>query len=90
MIGWVDTIIRGVLLGGLYTLFAAGLSLIFGIMRLVNLAHGDLIVLAAFVILATAHALGLDAFSATAVALPFMFAAGLWLAISGAQSHARP
>src|SRR5215470_6727072 len=50
MIGWIDTVIQGVLLGGLYALFAAGLSLIFGIMRLVNLAHGDLIVLAAFVI----------------------------------------
>jgi branched-chain amino acid transport system permease protein len=37
-----------VLLGGLYALFAAGLSLIFGVMRLVNLAHGDLIVLAAY------------------------------------------
>jgi len=76
MIGWIDTIIQGVLLGGLYALFAAGLSLIFGIMRLVNLAHGDLIVLAAFVILAVAHALGLDAFTATALALPLMFAAG--------------
>ncbi len=40
------------MLGGLYALFAAGLSLIFGIMRLVNLAHGDLIVLAAFIVLA--------------------------------------
>lgn len=79
MFGWIDAIIQGVLLGGLYTLFAAGLSLIFGIMRLVNLAHGDLIVLAAFVILATAHALGLDAFTATAVALPLMFAAGYGL-----------
>ena len=49
---WINTIIQGVLLGGLYALFAAGLSLIFGIMRLVNLAHGDLIVLAAFAILA--------------------------------------
>ena len=49
MTGWIDTLIQGVLLGGLYALFAAGLSLIFGIMRLVNLAHGDLIVLAAFV-----------------------------------------
>ena len=36
---WVDTIVQGVLLGGLYALFAAGLSLVFGIMRLVNLAH---------------------------------------------------
>ena len=51
MTGWLDTMIQGVMLGGLYALFAAGLSLIFGIMRLVNLAHGDLIVLAAFVIL---------------------------------------
>jgi len=76
MIGWIDTVIQGVLLGGLYALFAAGLSLIFGIMRLVNLAHGDLIVLAAFVILAAAHALDLDAFTATAVVLPVMFVAG--------------
>jgi branched-chain amino acid transport system permease protein len=76
LIGWIDTIIQGVLLGGLYALFAAGLSLIFGIMRLVNLAHGDLIVLAAFVILALARTLGLDAFTATVAALPLMFAAG--------------
>ena len=51
MTGWLDALIQGVLLGGLYALFAAGLSLMFGVMRLVNLAHGDLIVLAAFVIL---------------------------------------
>ena len=76
VIGWIDTVIQGMLLGGLYALFAAGLSLIFGVMRLVNLAHGDLIVLAAFVILAAAHALGLGAFAATAIALPVMFAAG--------------
>jgi len=79
MIGWIDAILQGVLLGGLYTLFAAGLSLIFGIMRLVNLAHGDLIVLAAFVILAAGHALGLGTFVAVAVALPLMFAAGYGL-----------
>src|SRR6266853_1843877 len=71
------TVIQGVLLGGLYALFAAGLSLIFGIMRLVNLAHGDLIVLAAFVILGAAHALGLGVFTATAVALPLMLAVGM-------------
>ena len=43
-------ILQGVLLGGLYSLYATGLSVIFGIMRLVNLAHGDLIVLGAFLI----------------------------------------
>ena len=48
---WVNAIVQGILLGGLYALFAAGLSLIFGVMRLVNVAHGDLIVLAAFVAL---------------------------------------
>jgi branched-chain amino acid transport system permease protein len=41
----INTIVQGLLLGGLYTLFAAGLSLSFGIMRVVNIAHGDLIVL---------------------------------------------
>lgn len=73
---WADTIIQGILLGGLYALFAAGLSLVFGIMRLVNLAHGDLIVLAAFLILLLVSALGLNPFVAAAVALPIMFALG--------------
>ena len=45
------TLLDGVLLGGLYALFAAGLSLIFGVMRLVNIAHGDLIILSAFIAL---------------------------------------
>ena len=41
---WINSIIQGILVGGLYALFAAGLSLIFGVMRLVNIAHGDLII----------------------------------------------
>lgn len=45
---WVNVIVQGTLLGGLYALFAAGLSLIFGVMRLVNIAHGDLIIFAAY------------------------------------------
>jgi branched-chain amino acid transport system permease protein len=45
---WVNIIIQGILVGGLYALFAAGLSLIFGVMRLVNIAHGDLIVAVAY------------------------------------------
>jgi branched-chain amino acid transport system permease protein len=72
----LDTIIQGILLGGLYALFAAGLSLVFGIMRLVNLAHGDLIVLAAFLILMLVSALGLNPFVAALVAMPLMFAIG--------------
>jgi branched-chain amino acid transport system permease protein len=79
MAEWVNTIIQGILLGGLYALFAAGLSLIFGIMRLVNLAHGDLIVLAAFVILAFSAWFGLDPFLGILLALPVMFAIGFAL-----------
>jgi branched-chain amino acid transport system permease protein len=76
---WLGTIIEGVLLGGLYALFAAGLSLVFGIMRLVNLAHGDLIVLAAFAILSLTTWLGLDPFLAALLAMPVMFAVGFAL-----------
>jgi branched-chain amino acid transport system permease protein len=79
VLGWLYTIIQGALLGGLYALFAAGLSLIFGIMRLVNLAHGDLIVLAAFAILALTSWFGFDPFLAALLAMPAMFAAGFAL-----------
>jgi branched-chain amino acid transport system permease protein len=79
MLAWLDTIIQGVLLGGLYALYAAGLSLIFGIMRLVNLAHGDLIVFAAFLILLLAQTLGIDSVLAFAIAVPLMFAVGFAL-----------
>jgi branched-subunit amino acid ABC-type transport system permease component len=46
---WVNTIIQGILLGGLYALFACGLSLMFGVMKVINLAHGDLAVVAAYI-----------------------------------------
>ena len=59
MIDWLNVILQGVLVGGLYAMFAAGLSLIFGVMRLVNIAHGDLIVLAAYVALVTTETLGI-------------------------------
>jgi branched-chain amino acid transport system permease protein len=48
---WVNAILQGVLLGGLYALFACGLSLMFGVMKVINLAHGDLAVVAAYVAL---------------------------------------
>ncbi|TIM17369.1 MAG: branched-chain amino acid ABC transporter permease, partial [Mesorhizobium sp.] len=75
---WLDTLVQGILLGGLYALFAAGLSLVFGIMRLVNLAHGDLIILAAYLVLMGVTLLGLSPWIAALVAMPAMFALG-WL-----------
>jgi branched-chain amino acid transport system permease protein len=80
MLSWVDTLVQGVLLGGLYALFALGQSLLFGVMRLTNTAHGDFIVLAAFAAGTLALATGLPAHAAPWVALalllPLAFAAG--------------
>jgi branched-chain amino acid transport system permease protein len=74
-----DTIIEGVLLGGVYALFALGLSLIFGIMRLVNLAHGDLILLAAYLVLSATTALGLPLAVASLLVVITMFVLGFVL-----------
>ena len=73
---WLDAIIQGVLLGGLYALFATGLSLIFGVMRLVNIAHGDLIVLAAFLGLAMVNGTGVHPLLGLIVTVPVMAAIG--------------
>lgn len=79
MIEWVGAVVQGTLLGGLYALFAAGLSLIFGVMRLVNIAHGDLIVLSAYIGLSTTMMLGVHPFTALVVVVPAM--AGLGYAL---------
>ncbi|MCR9120987.1 MAG: branched-chain amino acid ABC transporter permease [Phyllobacteriaceae bacterium] len=76
---WVNAIVQGTLLGGLYALFAAGLSLIFGVMRLVNIAHGDLIVLAAYLGLTTTIMLGMHPLAALLIVVPLMAAAGYGL-----------
>lgn len=76
----VDTLIQGMLLGGLYALFAMGQSLIFGVMRLTNTAHGDFIILAAFGGFSLAFAVGLPApvapWVAMLILLPVSFAVG--------------
>jgi branched-chain amino acid transport system permease protein len=69
---WVNAVIQGVLLGGLYALFAAGLSLVFGVMRLVNLAHGDLSVLAAYGSLLLADHFSLNPWLSLIVVIPAM------------------
>ncbi|MCP4071397.1 MAG: branched-chain amino acid ABC transporter permease [Hyphomicrobiales bacterium] len=76
---WVNSILQGILLGGLYALFAAGLSLIFGVMRLVNIAHGDLIVLAAFLGLTITSTFGLHPLAAIIIVVPAMAVIGYLL-----------
>ncbi|MGN6460737.1 MAG: branched-chain amino acid ABC transporter permease, partial [Pseudolabrys sp.] len=73
---WVNAIVQGVLIGGLYALFAAGLSLIFGVMRLVNIAHGDLIVLASYLALVVVTTLGLDPLTSLIIVVPAMAVIG--------------
>jgi branched-chain amino acid transport system permease protein len=73
---WLNLIIQGVLVGGLYAMFAAGLSLIFGVMQLVNIAHGDLIVLAAYLALVTTQTLGINPLAALLIVVPLMAAIG--------------
>jgi len=69
---WLNALLQGVMLGGLYALFAAGLSLIFGVMRLVNIAHGDLIVLAAYVAMVVVDLTGLHPLLSAVLVVPLM------------------
>lgn len=75
----VSAIAQGVLLGGLYALFATGLSLVFGVMRVVNLAHGDFAVLAAFGALLLVDAFALSPLLSLVVVVPGMAALGYLL-----------
>jgi branched-chain amino acid transport system permease protein len=76
---WANSILQGVLIGGLYALFAAGLSLIFGVMRLVNIAHGDLVVLAAYLALVVTQSLGVDPLASLLLVAPAMALIGYGL-----------
>ena len=75
----VQIVIQGALLGGLYALFAIGLSLSFGIMRLVNIAHGDLIVLSAYIGLMVINATGMYPIATLVIVMPVMFCLGYLL-----------
>jgi len=76
---WVNAVLHGILLGGLYALFACGLSLMFGVMRIINLAHGDLAVLGAFAVWLIATQIHVSPFVATVASLPLMIFLGYLL-----------
>jgi len=73
---WLNILIQGSLLGGIYALFAIGLSMSFGIMRLVNIAHGDFIVLSGYVAFVVVQGTGFDPFSSLLIVVPVMFVVG--------------
>lgn len=72
----LEPVIQGILLGGLYAIFAAGLSLMFGVMRLTNLAHGDFAVLAAYGALVVVNAAMINPIAALVIVAPLMAALG--------------
>src|SRR5581483_9259159 len=70
--------IQGILLGGYYAILASGLALLFGVMRIINLAHGDLAILGAFLALVlTDH--GVNVWVTLVIVLPAMAAGGALL-----------
>ncbi|OIQ96749.1 high-affinity branched-chain amino acid transport system permease protein LivH [mine drainage metagenome] len=79
MAEWINTLLQGLLTGGLYALFAAGLSLSFGVMRMINIAHGDFAILAAYGAIALAGSLAMSPLGAMLAVVPLMAALGYLL-----------
>ena len=77
--GFVQAVLDGVLTGGVYALMAAGLSLIFGVMDIINIAQGAMVVLGAYLSYALAVHLGIDLFVGLLITVPAMFALGVLL-----------
>ena len=76
---WVNAIIQGVLTGGLYALFACGLSLMFGVMKVINLSHGDLAVVAGYVAVGLIAVTHIPAVWSFVLVVPIMAIAGYFL-----------
>jgi branched-chain amino acid transport system permease protein len=80
-----NALVSGLLLGGLFAVTALGLSLVFGVTRLINLAHGEVLVLGAYVSLALVRAFGLDPLLSILIVAPVVFAVAVpifWLLLA--------
>ena len=74
-----QTLVQGLLTGGLYALIGTGLSLIFGVMKVINFAHGDFLAIGMFITLALFRAFNLDPYFSLLVAAPVGFALGYFI-----------
>ena len=88
MTQFVQTIVLGLLIGGVYALLASGLTLIFGVMRVINIAHGAFLILAAFLTYTAWHATGIDPLVAVVFTTPLMFSFG-WILYTFAVHRVR-
>jgi len=75
---FLQTLVNGIVLGSIYAVMAFGLAIVFGVMRVINFAHGVLAVLAAYVTLQLFRSLGADPFLSLVVTVPLFFVIG-WL-----------
>src|SRR2546428_3990472 len=73
----LEAAVLGILTGGVYALMASGLTLIFGVMRIINVGHGALVVLGAYLSFAASRSLGLDPFLTLVITMPVMFLLGV-------------
>jgi len=73
---WVNAVVQGIMLGGLYALLACGLSLMFGVMRIINLAHGDIAVLGAYLVWVVVQHTSVSPLLAAVLVLPLMLVVG--------------
>jgi len=69
-VSWVDAVVHGILLGGQYALLATGLSLMFGVMRIINLAHGSIALVGAYMTFLVVEHVGVSPYVALAVVIP--------------------
>jgi len=76
MLELAQPVLNGILLGGLYALIAIGMSMMFGIVKLVNLAHGDMMILSSYMALVFATWLGINPFITLGLTIPLMFLVG--------------
>ena len=72
----IETLLNGLMLGALYALFGLGLSISLGVMRMINIAHGDLIVVGAYITSVVMQATGVHALTSLVLVVPVMFAIG--------------
>lgn len=72
-------VIMGILLGGLYTMIALGLSMVFGVMRLLNVAHGDLVVFGSYFAFAIMTFVGMDPILSLVIGIPVLFVVGFFI-----------
>lgn len=77
-----NAVVQGIFLGAFYAVLACGLSIMFGVMRIINLAHGDVAVLGAYVVFVIVQGTGISPFVAFVAALPVMILLGYALQLA--------